>query len=187
MVHIDALIAVVRRRSGELTYGTVAADSNRVLHRLSIAPGPVAPVRPSTDGNPFAAREAMHVYRTAAATYDTQQRVWQADVDARIAAFRSDVEPLLALPPDARRSDVLGAVERADLFLAELAPGARRASYLLLISDGIDNVHRPFAGLQSHASLLIVNGVGSVGSLENLKPLRFESIEPTLRYLEQAK
>lgn len=186
MTHIDQMISIVRARSGELTYGTVTKDSNRVLHRLTIELAPTEPQKPADEGNPFALREQMQAYRLAKTEYDEKLRAWKAEVEHRIDAFKAELEPLLTRRPDARRSDVFGAIGRADLFLAEAAPAPRQA-FILLISDAQDNVRREFTGLQSRAQLLVVNGVGSLGSLATLQPQpeRFEAIEPAIRYIEQ--
>jgi hypothetical protein len=104
------------------------------------------------------------------------------------------VTALLDRPAEAARSPVWDAVARADWFLAEPeappTPGARRA--LVLVSDGIDDVRgrpglrrEPLRTLRSGATVLIVNGGATVGSLAALAPLPFESFDAAVRYLER--
>ena len=54
---------------------------------------------------------------------------------------------------------------------------------LLLVSDGIDNRHQAYSGLPTDIKLLLVNGSASVGSLEKLNPIRFESVIAALRFI----
>ncbi|HEX6650368.1 MAG TPA: hypothetical protein VF075_12545, partial [Pyrinomonadaceae bacterium] len=53
----------------------------------------------------------------------------------------------------------------------------RSERYVVLISDGQDSAERACPPLSSGAKLILVNGSGTLGSLANLQPIRFESVE----------
>src|SRR5207248_1706649 len=116
--------------------------------------------------------------------FESSQHEWLEDMQKRISGFQKDVAPVLAMPANAKRSPVWDAVHRSELFLTENEPGLPAAHrYMLLITDGIDDVHSKPVAIQSGATVIIVNGAGEVGSLGVLQPQRFESIDAAIRFI----
>lgn len=182
---LDPLIELLRRRGGELALGLITDDSNRPLLRLRLDAPPAPPPPPPKEGNAFEVAERMDAYRSARAAYEREAKEREDGAERRIEEFRRAAAELLSRKPDARRSDVWGAIQRADLFLAEEDAGWTRPPdrFIALISDAQDNARRPRAALRSGARLLVVNGAGSLGSVGSLDPVRFESPAAAWRYV----
>lgn len=187
----EPLLRLVLERGGEVAVGLIRDRSNRGLRRLPIRPRPVAPVEPNPHQNPFLLAEARVKYQAERRDYEAELAAWQADVERSVTAFRKDLGELIALAADARRTDLWDAIRRAALFLGEpQAAGAPAPhKWLVLVTDGEDNVGRTKVALGSGARLLIANGSASLGSLAELQPLAFESFHAAVAFLvaEEAK
>lgn len=183
--HIDSAIALVSRSGGELAFGLINVNSNQSLVRLRIDMPPVAPPKPSEEGNPWEADSEMRAYDEKRAKYDLDLGQWKSKTANDIDTFKSQVAPLLALKADARRTDIFGGLQRASLFLSERELGLTTLVHgcVILISDGEDNVKAPYNALPANTSLLIINGSASLGPIEQLEPQRFENIDAALRFI----
>lgn len=190
---LDPLFALLRDCGGEVGVGLVDEQSNRTLVRLYVPEPQLSqlPVPPSDQGNPFKRGKALQEYQAAKQLYEQKQAQRRRDVDQRIAAFKTALAEKLKTKPDARRTDVWGAVNRAEYFLAEPEHGWRQPplKVMVLISDALDNVRAPSVQLPlaSSATVLLINGSPSLGALEPLEPLRFESIDAAVRFITQAE
>jgi hypothetical protein len=93
--------------------------------------------------------------------------------------------PRLQEPAKDKTTDISSALDRAELFLNE--PGAvwptETHRLIILNSDGIATTNRQPVEIKSGARLLLINGSGSLGTLEPLHPLRFESKQAALAYI----
>lgn len=181
----EPLIRLVGERGGEIAVGLIRDRSNRGLRRLPVSPRPAAPAEPNSHQNPFLLAEARARHEADRRAYEAALADWQSELDQRLAAFRKDLSELLALPADARRTDLWDAIRRAELFLNEPQSASRPApqNWLLLLTDGKDNVGRPTVALRSKARLLVINGSAAVGELAELNPVAFESFSAAVAYL----
>jgi hypothetical protein len=184
------LIALCEAHAGEIGFGVIRDESNNLFERLTIDPPPPPPtaqVATGTNGIDLEAKQAEldGAYNRDVVTYNADIKKWKGNVADHEKMFVSNVSRLLAQPPDAQRTDVNGGIGRAELFLSENEAvfGKPAHRYLVMISDGQDNIHKPKTALPPNTTLIIVNGVGSVGSLADLHPLRFESIDAALNYI----
>jgi len=186
MEHIDLLINFIRPCGGELSYGLVNEQSNASLLRLRIElPPSGAPNKPDEKGNPFIVSQQMEAYRQELSRYEGRVRDWRAESERRIADFKSQIGTLLSSPASARRTDIFGGIQRANLFLSESSAVWTNPThqYLILVSDGEDNVRRSYTPLNDNVKFILVNGSASIGSLGALNPERFESIESAIRFV----
>ena len=110
---------------------------------------------------------------------------WEAAVERDTASFRSQLTQLLSEPPSAPRTDLAEAIRRADIFLAEPEPSGQPHAHRFLIcaTDGRDNVHAAPITMTSGAQFIIVNASGSLGSLDPLRPVRFESLAAAIEFV----
>jgi len=174
---LEPLIELVKRCGGELGLGLIRDQSNRSLVRLRLERPPEA----TADANPLRALKTRPL--------DEQRRQqWEAESTEQIRRFREAAALLLGQPANARCTDVWGAVLRADLFLAEEdgAWGAELSRWAVLVTDGQHNCGGAPVRLRSETRVAVVNGSGSLGGLELLRPLRFESPEAAFRYVAVA-
>jgi hypothetical protein len=181
----EPLFDRLRATGGEIAFGLVRDHSNRPLIRVYMPAPPDPPgSAPPVPGNIFVAANTKKREDAERKKNEAARQAWLADATARIKAFIAAVTPLLATPDDAMWTDVRSAIERADLFLAEPSPFARTPEcVVVLVSDAIDNVTaKPVASLKSNARVVIANGIGSVGSVEALSPVRFEAVAAAMRY-----
>lgn len=181
------LVELLQQTGGEIAVGVVAEDDLPLL-RLRIDPRPARPTTPPrTDDAPEWARR-INEYRAQLARYEQEDAQWQRIVAPRIDVFNRELSSLLARERNEMRSRVLEAVSRADLFLNvdDRAWGQPTRRYLILVSDGIDDVGTPrrprqIPALRSGATLFIVNGTGGSGSLSHLNPQNVESVSDAIR------
>ena len=171
------LITLLRLVGGELRVGFIGDQTNGVLIRLRIDAQPAKPSAPeSATKSPFLRRRKENDYLKQLEEYEQRYQHWRTISEPRITAFLNDVTPLLAQKPRAKDSDVCVALSRAELFLNEEQPSLSQR-FVVLISDGQDSTERACPPLSSGAKLIVVNGSGTLGSLSNLQPIRFESVE----------
>lgn len=187
------LIERIKRSGGELAMGLIRDRSNRPLLRLRIEPPPIAPNRPSNGGNTYEVARRLDQYDADYREFQYKYDIWQQTANERIKVFVEALRALLAQPANARRTDLFNALARADLFLSEASLGfgttTRPLKMILLVSDGKDNVGAKIPAMRSNARIIVVNGVGSLGSLERLNPppLQFESFEAAVRFIVTMK
>lgn len=177
---LDPLLDLLRVCGGELGFGLIRDRSNRSLLRLRIEAPPARLAAPPKERNPLKNAEVQAEYERKLADNQASLRRWNSRTEAAITRFRDELEPLLSQGL-AGTSDVLNALRRADLFLAETPPNWTEVHlWLVAISDGVDNVGAPPVALASGANSIVVNGSASLGVFESLNPLRYESVGPAL-------
>jgi hypothetical protein len=110
---------------------------------------------------------------------------WARDNQFRLGQFREPLRDLLDHPVSAKVTDILGAVQRASLFLVEPITEWRKPplQFALFVTDGLDDVHAPYMPLPVGTRLILVNGSASLGALASLRPVRVESFEAAVRYI----
>jgi hypothetical protein len=162
---------------GELAFGLIRDQSNRSLVRLRLEAQPPEPQAAELPRNRFKAAQVKAEQERKRKEYEAQYDEWLGEMQARVAEFRAAVEPLLSSNADAGRTDIWGAAMRADSFLAEddASWGQKTHRWAVFVSDGQANVQTPFAPMRSQAKVLGVNGSASLGVLERLNAMRFES------------
>jgi hypothetical protein len=173
---LDIPIKLLRLVGGELRVGSIGDQTNDVLVRLKIDAPPVKPPAPDATNSPFRRRQIVNDYLKQLEAYEQSYQSWRAIAEPRIKVFLDEVTPLLAQKPNTNGSKVCVALSRAELFLNEEQP-PRSDRYVVLVSDGQDSGERACPPLSSGAKLILVNGSGALGSLTNLQPTRFESVE----------
>lgn len=178
----------LRVSGGEIGFGRITDDSDMPLIRCYVPEPPEPPTFPAAPtGNVFANANTRKREEAERKKYDAKRRAWEADANARINAFIAAITPLLAAPPIAPRTDIIGAIARGDLMMAEPSPfrGAAQTA-IVVITDGYHNVTTASTPtLRSNAQVVIVNGIGALGILDKLipRPLRFESTAAAVRYI----
>jgi len=181
------LIELVRRHGGDFRAGEITERKPDAMIRLHLTPPPICLPAPlgDTTGNAFIDQQVMEEYETRKADYDHAHAEWQAAANQDTTRFQEDLQQLLAKPATALHTDIFDALHRAMWFLGEpQAPEQRPAHrYLLLLTDGRDNVHAASVTLPSDIRVLVVNGRGSIGALEPLRPLRFESLAAAVDFI----
>lgn len=157
--HLDSLIAIVQHHGGTLSFLPIAKASFIPLARLDLQ----TPVGKTL-------REKALLVK--------QQRV-------KIAAWRTCVLSVLGDGRKAKKTDFWGAVHRYSRMFQEPVSGALPSRFLVIISDGLDDMKRwqpmklpedilvPVVGLSDKSNAAAIN--------EHVQ--RFESIESALRYI----
>lgn len=186
---INGLVSVVASCGGELAVGVIHDRITTPFVRLRLEATPVKP-QASSAHNALTKRKEQAVINR---TYNAKYQMWEQEAAARLATFSEQIAPIVARQADANWSPVWDAVARGDLFLAERERGANVAAHrvLLIVGDAVDDVNRnssqyrvPLQDLRSGASILIVNGAGTVGSLAALSPEPVESFDAAIRAVE---
>ncbi len=184
---LTPLMELVKLCSGEVAFGLIRDSSNRGLVRLMIQnPWPPELQPPARwPVNPFVANQERAAFDQKKQSRDRDRQAWAAINNPVINAFREAVVALLKAPADAKRTDLYGALRRADAFLAEDPRVWRGEVYsaAIVITDGLDNKHGAKPEWRSKAQILAVNSEDSIGDLGSLRPLpkRFESIQAAVR------
>lgn len=178
----------LRVSGGEIGFGRITDDSDMPLIRCYVPEPPEAPTfPPAPSGNVFANANLRKREEAERKKYEAKRRAWEADANARINAFIAAITPVLAAPPTAPRTDIVAAIARGDLMIAEPSPFRRPAqTAIVVITDGYHNATTTSTlTLRSNTQVVIVNGIGSLGILEKLspRPVRFESTAAAIRYI----
>lgn len=181
---LEPVIEHVTRCGGELGLGAIDSQSNTSLARLYVPEPPAPPSRPEQRGTPFQIVQARNRYESQKAEYEATARRHRADAGRRAELFRAEARDLLDLPHDASRTDIWGAISRGGYFLAEPGTWHRHGRLILaVVSDAVDNVRRQSVPLPEGAEIYLINGAPSLGTLTDLKPVRFESFGAAVRYI----
>jgi hypothetical protein len=187
----ELLIGVISSRGGDLRVGPINDHQPDAMIRLRVSPPPAnQPVPPKeTTGNSFIDQEKMENYLAQKSEFDSAYQRWHEGVERDAARFQQQLKVLLLEPPTAPRTDILDAIRRADLFLSEPQPLGQQPvhRYLICSTDGLNNVHASPLTMSSGARLIIVNASGSVGSLESLRPLQFESLDAAIDFVQKTE
>lgn len=180
----SGLFDLLVQNSGEIAVGAIRDRSNRPLLRCRVDQKPIRHAKEPSEKNVFIRQKLMRAYLSEKAKEDQQEAVWQDEAQKKLERFRQQLQDLLAAPL-AGRTDIYGALLRADLFLAEPEDGWRQPTrrFAVFHSDGIDNVRAPSTTMRSGAAFLVVNGSASLGALNSLNPTRFESFNAAVRYV----
>lgn len=183
--HLRQLAEVVLARGGELAFGLIRGESNLSLLRMQLTEPPLAPELPTADGSRLVRIQKEKAHEEARSKYDAVYAIWRDEALHEIQAFMKAAKAQLERPASARKTDIHGAVLRADLFLAEsdLVWSQPTHRYALFVSDGIDTSKKQPIDPVSGAQFILVNGAASIGSLEALAPERFESASAAINYI----
>lgn len=179
------LLDLLLQNGGEIAVGTVRDRSNRPLIRCRVDEKPIRHAKPPAEKmNVFVRQRLMRAYLAEKSKEDQLEAAWQDQSQQKVEQFREQLQDVLDAPL-AGRTDIYGAVLRADLFLAEPEDGWRQPTrrFAVFHSDGIDNVRGPNTAMRSGAAVLVVNGSASLGALGALNPTRLESFSAAVRYV----
>lgn len=181
---IEPLLGLLDRRGGELAYGIISDRSNKGLVRIVIPEPPVEPVEPDSRQNPFLLAEERAVYEKRMAEYQEAMDRRKTVVVRQLTSFREQVGKMTSLPRNAARTDIWGAVRRLELYMNEpLTSKMPPHRYAIFATDGLDTTGAPKPRFESGTTLVVVNGSASLGAMEELRPLRFESLESSIAYV----
>jgi len=178
------LLDLLLQNGGEIAVGTIRDRSNRPLLRCRVDQKPIRYAKPPIEKNVFIRQKLMRAYLAEKGKEDQLEAAWQDQAQQKLEPFRQQLHDLLNAPL-AGRTDIYGALLRADLFLAEPEDGWRQPTrrFAIFHSDGIDNVRGPSTAMRSGAAFLVVNGSASLGALSALNPTRLESFNAAVRYV----
>ncbi len=182
---LDSVVNLLRLTGGEIGFGLISDNSNRSLKRLRVEAPPPALVKPPEKGNPFMLAKLKTAYNKELAEHKEMLTSWEAETAKRIQNFEEQIRPLIQQRADARTTDIWSAVSRCDLFLSENGASWSRPArrYAVFITDGIHDARTKFVPIKSGAKVIVVNGSASLGNLEILEPIRFESAEAAFRFI----
>ncbi|HZT36052.1 MAG TPA: hypothetical protein VFA15_09035, partial [Nitrososphaera sp.] len=179
----EPLREVFRRQGGEAALGLIRDDSNRGLVRKRF-PAPLPKPQPPVENDDiFEDAEAADNFQKQIVQWERDCALREKQIDQLFTDFLAEIKPLLEQKANARRTDVWSAVTRGDLCLNEGNAGWPQPThrYLVLVTDGLDNVGKSRAAFKSGARVLLVNGSATVGSLASLNPDRFESVRAAIQ------
>lgn len=188
--HLTRILdSIARCGGGTLALGVIDAESTGKFVRFHASARPLPLTRPDDNVPPFERAEL-----------EAQFQVGQDRRQAEIAAhdtvvakdrdeFTRDATPLLEAAPDASRTNIAGAVNRAILYLSEPEPLERSTAgrrWIVLLSDGRDTTGQPLEPLPPDVTVMIATPAGALPPLvAQLNPKRFEAIAPALEYVAQ--
>ncbi|MBN1548393.1 MAG: hypothetical protein JW902_17215, partial [Syntrophaceae bacterium] len=104
------LIELLGLSGGEIGVGLIRDRSNKSLLRLKIDPPPAMPCQGKKPSNPFLAAQYEASVKAKTREYEELLSQWQGEMEQRIAAFITALEPLMTTTPDAGHTDIVGAM-----------------------------------------------------------------------------
>jgi hypothetical protein len=183
---IRTLATGLQQRGGDLRITTICSDSDKAMLRLKFDT-PVQPPSVSSTGNVFEDAKLQEEYKTTKAQFDRQQQTKTTADKAQLTNFLQQVSPLLKQPATCAASDMIGIVQRSDLFLHERQPTGSDNPHkvLFLVTDGqhTSSKAKQVPELQSKAEVVVVSGGQGAGIFEPLKPVKFDSIDAAITYI----
>lgn len=204
---LEPLIDALVKNGGVLAISPICDESNLPLARTTFPEPPrfdesllhnTASPAPLDEQsiNPMKLPEAKRQEQAAWTDYQQRQAEDKALIESHSAAveahqgksqaqgkaFLEEITPLLNRSVNCTRTDLYGALQRADLLLSEnnsiwsQTPNA----YLLISSDGIHDSPTPAVPLQSNPEIFLINGSGNIGIFSALNHQAFEALEPAI-------
>lgn len=190
MSQFDALVSAVRERGGGIAFGFIDDESNESFTVMRVDAPRAVPTDPGREGNPFKVAEAVAKYKKELGEFEKNERQRQSAADQQVEAFKARVGSLLEDAGRSGATDVYGGLNRADLYLAEVgdtySSDAQPQRFMILISDGLDNMRRPVGALRSRSQIILVNGSANIGVMKDYTPLRFEGIDSAFLYVTKS-
>ena len=179
------LVELVGVAGGELAVGRITDSSDKPLWRFAVETPPVEPIRPAQDGNPFQVDVEMAEYAQVMAGYREKLQSWTDGYASKEESFMQSMRSFLEGPADAQRTDLWRAVGRGSRFLSEPLVGAETPPllFLVLVTDGQDNVRSKPVQLGVPARVAVVHGALEIGDLAQLQPQSFESFDAAVRWI----
>jgi hypothetical protein len=173
---------------GEIALAAIRDESNLPFRRCDFSAAPAIgplPDKPPSPGNIFEVKRQRIAYEKAVASTAQELRTWQVQAATERAECAEKLNKVLGPAPLAHRTDVGGILNRGRLYFSEDdGAAAPIRKQFLMLSDGIDNMHREAPPtLGPSVELVLVNSAGSVGALAAYDPKRFESTDAALKYL----
>ena len=153
-----------------------------------MAPPPTQPSKPDVQ-NAFERAEQEALLQERLDKYAEDLNRWRDDVDSRVNSFMNAARGRLQGPMSGKTSPVYSALGRAELFLNEPAAvwGEQPRRFIIMNSDAVDTTKAKPVAIKSAATLMLVNGSGSLGVLATQHPLQFESVQSALDYIAAAE
>jgi hypothetical protein len=185
---LQMLIDRVKLSGGEVAFGLIGDPSDRPLLRLRVPAPPTRPSKPDVQ-NAFERAEQEALLQERLDKYAADLNRWRGDVDSRVNSFMDAAHGRLQEPMSGKTSPVYLALGRAELFLNEPAAvwGEQPRRFIILNSDAVDTTKAKPVTIKSGATLVLVNGSGSLGVLATQHPLQFESVQSALDYIAAAE
>lgn len=194
--HFKTIAKGLQERSGEFRLIALCSNSDKVLARLKIpvpakAPAAVAPLPEETTMNAieYARLQGEHEEKVAAydkqkAAFDRANQVQRKANEVEIAIFLKAAKSVIAAPPTCKSTDLVGGINRVDLFLNERQPAGAMPvrTVAFFVTDGEHNttaVTKP-PEMKSKPEIVVVSPGAGAGLLEQLQPTKFESIDAAI-------
>lgn len=207
--HLQPIFELLGEAGGELAIGLICDDSNQPLVRVRIDEPPrialdaiaisSPPEAPDPNTNPFDFVELHKAYLEELAKYqeetaeigrhlDEQKKVvrqHQEHVENVLSIAQKKIEPLLAQEARCQETDLWGAVQRINIFLAEDDSDWSQPpkSYAIFVTDGLDTQQNTTTNIAPQTEILVVNGSGSVGIFAAIPHKSFEAFSSALNYV----
>jgi hypothetical protein len=193
---LRTIAKALQERSGEFRLLALCSDSDKVLAHLKIpvsatSPAAVAPLPEENTMNSIEYAKLQEEREGKVAAYSQQKAAFDRANQAQklanelaIATFLKEAKPILAKAPTCRATDIVGGIKRVDLYLTERQPAgaipARKVAFF--VTDGEHNTTpatKP-PEMKSKAEIVVVSPGSGAGMLEQLNPVKFESIDAAI-------
>jgi hypothetical protein len=196
------IVEKIKQHGGEIRVGIICDDSDKPLASFYLAEPPTIPTAP--DPLPKAGKvnllelpklrkeHSVKVadYKKQMASYKILVAERNKEADRRSQDFTTKLDALTSKPSSCQSTDIVGMVERGDLFLSETNRWKQTPEkFALLITDGIETRHTPPKSLRftSQPKVVLVSSGGQTGILQPLlgdsKP--YESIASAVRFITE--
>lgn len=136
----EPFVNLIEEQGGSLVVGVIGEFSDKVMSQLLITEGkPILPVPPNKENfdNVYHYRDARKQYPKDTSKYKYLLQQWEKQTQTKLDAFYSILENLLTTPINQNKTDIFGAVKRANKY-HNARPKATQIT--MIISDGIDDV-----------------------------------------------
>lgn len=193
---LATIAKALQERGGEFRLLALCSDSDKVLAHLKLpvpatAPAVVAPLPEENTINAIEYAKSQEERETKVAEYNQQKaafdRANQAQLKAnevQIAIFLKAAKSVLAAPPTCQSTDIVGGIKRVDLYLNERQPAgaipARKVAFFITDGEHNTTAAKQPPEMKSKPEIIVVSPGSGAGMLEQLNPVKFESIDAAI-------
>ena len=198
--NLQPLLELVKKVGGEVRVAEICTSSDLRLNSFYMPEPPLAPQSPAPMPKPGTVNPLelpklqkqseleAKAYQQQLSAYDRVMALRQQQAQRNSAEFTTKISKVLEQPPNCKASDLVGMVERGDLYLSEAGNWRQMPRNIaLLITDGLETVRNNPKKVEfaSKPQVLLVSSGGRAGILQPLlgsnKP--YESIEGAVRFI----
>lgn len=171
---------------GEIGVTFVRANSAKPIERLRFPELPMSPAEPTqkTDEEDYEFTDRKDVFSEEVKNWEKEVQRLKSEKQPEIVEYFNVLKPLLAAKPKGN-TDFWSGISRLDVYLSEsdVSWRVKPHRYLVVVSDGEDNIGKEKRPFKSEATVIWVNANASGKSLQDFPYQRVENFQAAVKQI----